>query len=361
MAGKNKTDGRGAAALSDVETAAFCSQTAMLLSGGMILEELTAQLCAIPDESSPALTAAYNAVNEGVAQGMTLCAALRDAGVFPRYMISVVEVSERSGRLAPSLSALARYYSSRAEMSEHVRAAVIYPLGLFSMMSAVMWVMALCVFPMLSSVLGSLGANLGIADRLSAPVAAGRVLGIAAAALLTLCAVLLAISLIMLSSPKGKASLGAVIAKLGLFRSIREDSETGAFAYSISQLLASGCQASEAADIVAEAFKTSPATSALCARFQSMCDEGKPAAQSLIEMRVITGTDAHLLLTAEKSGDMAGLLSELAMKRQSRAQENTDAAVAAAEPISAAAVSATMGLILLSILLPAAAVMNVIG
>ncbi|MFA6948019.1 MAG: type II secretion system F family protein [Eubacteriales bacterium] len=347
--------------LSDTEVSAFCAQLSMLLADGMILEEITAQLAALPDKSAPALTAAYSAVNAGVGEGMTLADACRAAGMFPGYMLSVTEISERCGRLAASLSSLAQYYESSARTSAHIRGAVIYPLGLFSMLSVVMWVMALCVFPMLSSVLSSLGANMGIADRLTAPIAAGRALGIVAASLLTLCALSLIFALILLASDSGRHMLGKILAGLGAFRAIRQDSDCGTFAHSLSLLMASGCPAPDAFGVIAKAFDTSPDTVSLALECRSRCDEGESPAAVLISKGIFAGADAHMLLTAEKSGDMSETLAKLAIRRQRRAEERTDSAVAAAEPITAAAVSAAMGLILLSILLPAAAVMNVIG
>ena len=64
---------------------------------------------------------------EEVDGGAALSDAMRRAEGFPVYVCGLVEVGERAGRTEEALSALSRYYESRARLDRRVRSALLYP------------------------------------------------------------------------------------------------------------------------------------------------------------------------------------------------------------------------------------------
>ena len=106
--------------LSPRELSAFCAQLAMLVRSGIPAAEAISIMRG--DAGGGPGGELLAAIGERLEDRAALGTALAEAGVFPRYFVSMVEIGERSGRLDEVLDALCAYYER--EESEIGRAHV---------------------------------------------------------------------------------------------------------------------------------------------------------------------------------------------------------------------------------------------
>lgn len=112
--------------MSEAEISVFCQQVSMILAAGlptyygiMILRDETR------DENTKALLEKIYAPMEN---GSTLHEALKETGVFPSYMVHMVQLGEETGRLEEVLVSLSDYYEREAELRSGIKHAVTYPI-----------------------------------------------------------------------------------------------------------------------------------------------------------------------------------------------------------------------------------------
>lgn len=144
--------------MTEAEISIFCQQISMILSAGLptyygilILRDET------KDENTKEL---LTQIYEPMEQGKSLYEALKETGVFPSYMIHMIQLGEETGRLEEVLNSLSSYYDTEAQIRSGIKHAVTYPLIMTILMIAVIFVMVLKVIPIFKQVYEQLGTQL---------------------------------------------------------------------------------------------------------------------------------------------------------------------------------------------------------
>ena len=122
---KNKT-------LNNTYLSVFCTELAMLLDAGLTISD-SIQIIR-EDESAKDAAAIMKTIYDALMIGNQFYVALTEAGVFPRYMVHMVEVGERTGRLVQTLNALSEYYERQTRLSVTIKNSVLYPAVLLVLM-----------------------------------------------------------------------------------------------------------------------------------------------------------------------------------------------------------------------------------
>lgn len=136
---------RAGSALKMHDLVFFCHKIAFLLAAGTPVKPALAMLK--KQASSPALTKAAEKIHAGVNQGESLSAALSDAGCFPPLLSGYAAIGEKTAKLPLVFSHLANYYESKMQSQKELSAALMYPLAISVMMTAVIILAVTFVLP----------------------------------------------------------------------------------------------------------------------------------------------------------------------------------------------------------------------
>ncbi len=138
------------------ELVVFSLQLATLVKAGVPLLQAVASLA--QQARDPALRDILDDVGERVKAGNSLSVSLRaHPEVFSSWYVGMVEAGESSGMLDVTLQRLADSLEKRLKLMHQVRAALVYPVGVFVVALAVLTVLVMWVIPMFGSLFTDLG------------------------------------------------------------------------------------------------------------------------------------------------------------------------------------------------------------
>jgi type IV pilus assembly protein PilC len=158
------------------ELAAFAGQLSLVIHSGLPVLDGLEIMRDDADNSEEAaildmMLAAYRETD-------SLSQAMAAAGVFPPYMIGMVHTGEVTGNLDRIMARLEHHYQREGSLRTSVAQAVVYPVILSVMVTAVILILVMQVMPMFDQVFKELGTQmtgLPLVLARSAPPSAARV------------------------------------------------------------------------------------------------------------------------------------------------------------------------------------------
>jgi type II secretory pathway component PulF len=131
--------------------AGFFEDLLNMLKTGIGINEALAAL----QESTvdPVLTRALSGIGRELVNGFSLEKSFEKTEVFPRLVLNMLKVGEKSGSLEQVFKDMARYYSREAEFLRGLKSAVIYPIVVFCMLIVIMLYVSFKVIPHLEMLL----------------------------------------------------------------------------------------------------------------------------------------------------------------------------------------------------------------
>lgn len=335
------------------EIAVFCEQVALLLQAGIPLND---GLDTLTDEGTASGRELLQFLAEQVRETGSLYTAVREAGVFPHYMVQMIRVGENAGKLETVMQALSLYYAREDKLRTAVRSAVFYPVILIVLMAAVIVVMAVAVLPVFSQVLSELGSEAGSNGFLTVGAAVGRcALGVVAVLMVILLAVLVA----SLTSG-GRAWLIRISRRLPGLRRVHRRMASGRFASALSMMLSSGYDLQEALKLSGDVV-TDPTVKQKITQCRELVENGTPFADALLQLDLFSGLYARLIQTGEKTGRLDEVMQKMAAQYEEESYETLSSLVAVIEPTLVILMSIIIGGILLSVMLPLIGMISLIG
>ena len=118
------------------ELSGFCSQVAIMLKSGIALEEGVFMLAEEVEEDGTKKV--LNQVQEKLKQNETFETALRDAEVFPEYLVNMVRIGEASGKLEDVMNSMTHYYERESVIKDSIRNVIAYPAMMFGMIGIIL-------------------------------------------------------------------------------------------------------------------------------------------------------------------------------------------------------------------------------
>ena len=332
---------------------AFCLEVHMLLCAGVTLGE--GVLMIQDDERDDEGKKILQNLLDGLDEGRSFSSALRDSGYFPRYMVSMTEAGEKTGRLADTLKALSEYYDRRERQAAAVKNAVLYPAILLVMMVAVVLILIVYVLPVFNDVFGRFGSRMSpLATHL---MRFGGWLGGVSAIIAAIFGVVFAAALIMWISPglreRATRFFRDKMGGGGIFGEMASSHFVAAMALSA----ASGLDSEEAvrmAAAVSGGTKTSDAKNAACI---DLIRSGKTLPDAMREAGILSPRDGRLLALGVRSGMADAAMAEIARRKERDVQDGMDRFIGRIEPALVIITSVIIGVILLSVMLPLMGIM----
>ena len=352
MAAKDSTRGT----LSANELSAFCAQLALITKAGIPAQEGISIM--MEDAGDVRTRELMQSVLNKLEEGAPLHKALAQTGRFPKYMLDMVGIGERPGRLDEVLDSLSAYYERSQAISRSVKSAVTYPLIMIAIMAVIIGILIGSVLPVFNQVFQQLGSEMssfaqGIMrfgaglSRYSA-VIVGVLLGLTAA------------WLILRRTAGGRAFLSHCYGSFFATSRIAAKVAAGRFASAMSMMLSSGLDVDQSLDMAANLIDDVKTREKISQMTQKMA-EGASFAESLMETQLFSGVYARMITVGFKTGSADAVMKKIAERYEEEIDETVGKLLGVLEPTLVAILSIIVGMILLSVMLPLMGIMSSIG
>ena len=335
---------------------AFCESMAMMVQAGISTDEAIGLLQS-EKKSEGILETGLAVMKEQVDEGAGLAAAMKESGIFPDYALQMVEAGESSGRLEDILFRLSAYYADQKTISEKLHNAVTYPAAMLVLIIAVLAVMLVMVLPAFTDVYDNLTGSLAASSYAYVRWAYGfcwfaLILMIAVAAALL-------IGLAMWRGGK-REKVESLLRRSSLCGSILESMGMFRFTSALATFLASGEMQDEAVLNSLPMTDYAPVEEKLKRCVRRM-EEGHSIAQAAYDEELFEPVYGRMLLAGERSGSLERVLGRLTELLEENCGNLVDRLVGIIDPLLSGILMFTVGLSLLSVMLPLIGMMNAIG
>ena len=335
---------------------AFCESMAMMVQAGISTDEAIGLLQS-EKKSEGILETGLAVMKEQVDEGAGLAAAMKESGIFPDYALQMVEAGESSGRLEDILFRLSAYYADQKTISEKLHNAVTYPAAMLVLIIAVLAVMLVMVLPAFTDVYDNLTGSLAASSYAYVRWAYGfcwfaLILMIAVAAALL-------IGLAMWRGGK-REKVESLLRRSSLCGSILESMGMFRFTSALATFLASGEMQDEAVLNSLPMTDYAPVEEKL-KRCVLRMEEGHSIAQAAYDEELFEPVYGRMLLAGERSGSLERVLGRLTELLEENCGNLVDRLVGIIDPLLSGILMFTVGLSLLSVMLPLIGMMNAIG
>ena len=343
--------------LDHMGVSAFCESMAMMVRSGIQTDEAVYLLASGSSAGGGVLEGALVKMKEKVEAGESLSNAMEETGIFPDYALRMVQAGESSGRLEKILFRLSNYYAQQKSISEKLRNAVTYPAAMLVMIIAVLSVIITAVLPAFSDVYDKLTGELASSNY--AYVRWGYIFCAVALGVMVVLAACLIVGFVSYRG-NGRKKVEKLLGRFSLTSDMMEDMSLFRFTSALSTFLASGEMQDEAVEKSLPMADYAPVEEKLTGCLERM-KEGHSISQAAYDENLFEPVYGRMLLAGERSGEMENVLERLSALLEEKISSEVDRLVGLVDPLLSGVLMVTVGLTLLSVMLPLIGMMNSIA
>ncbi|MDR2133418.1 MAG: type II secretion system F family protein [Clostridiales Family XIII bacterium] len=352
----SENEKRAGRELNAEELSVFCLKLAMMIKSGISVEKSVSIL--LEDAAGGPDRELLAELHKLIDEGFTLSKSLEALGRFPSHMVRMVDIGQVTGRLESVLSALSDFYRREAGISKMIRNAITYPAVMLVVTAVILLVLVSRVLPVFQQVFRDMGASISASVQVMLRVA--DISKYLAVGLSVVFVAMVAAAVLMSLSSGGKALLSRVADRLFFGNKLNFAVSRSRFASAMSLMLSSGLNIGEALERSGELIGGG-AFSGNIKRCREKIEEGETFPKAAEAAGIFTGMQSGLLSAGFRSG-----ITEQAMNEVSRlCEEDSDAMlfrmVNRVEPALIVILALSVGLVLLSVMLPLIGMMTAIG
>ena len=336
---------------------AFCESMGMMMQSGIHTDEAVGLLLSDSKASDGVLQQGLTVMKEQVDQGKSLDEAMKESGIFPKYALQMVAAGGSYGRLEDILFRLSNYYKEQKTISEKIKNAVTYPAAMLILIIAVLLVMLVMVLPTFTEVYNKLTGSLAASSYRYIHWAYGFCW--AALIVMVIIAAALIIGLLLWKNGK-RETVEGFLYKLPLCGELLESLGKFRFTSALGTFLASGEMQDKAVE------ESIPMTDCkkveeVLHRCKSRMEEGHSIAQAAYDEELFEPVYGRMFLAGERSGNMESVLARLTRLLEENCTGLVDRIVGIVDPLLSGVLMVTVGMALLSVMLPLIGMMNSVG
>lgn len=344
--------------LESLAISVFCENMAMMLGAGIGAEEAAGLLG--EDSTQGSFHDAAKSVQKFLLlQGGTLSEAVAQSGYFPAYVSDMIRVGESAGRIEQTLRSLADYYASRSRLETKLKSAVLYPLVLLVLMAAILGVLLAKVLPVFAGVYTSLAGDLTSSSYGYIRVAYG--IGWLALAVTVLVALVLIAATVASRTSKGLDTLKRMAEHLPVLSGIAQQLSLANFTEVLMIYVASGVDVDSAMEAAGKMVDNEAVAQKVDACRRQMKEKGVGLATAVYEQKLFEPLYGRMLVSGARSGSLEPVLERLTDLFSQDARMRIDRAVDRVEPFMSAFLTVTVGIALISTMLPLIGILGSIG
>lgn len=310
------------------------------------------------EEREP-LQGLLNNLGKEMDHGSNLSEALKHSGAFPEHVRVMAAIGEETGRLEEALKGLAEYYEERSRTLRQIRSAVAYPAMVLGLMLLVVAVLLVKVLPVFDRIYGSLGTRL--TGPAAAMLCAGQLLEKAMPVLLGLLLLLAVMGICLRFCPAVRESWITFWKNRFGDRGIARKFNNARFARALAMGFAGGLPLEESMTLAEELLADIPGVARRCADCARALAEGASLPGAMEASGLLPPGQCRLLQIGHRSGNAEQVMEQIAETMMEDAQNALEAVIERIEPAMVLISSLLVGLILLSVMLPLADILSILG
>ncbi len=340
-------------ALNSAELAYFFEQMTMFAKSGMP----TWESLLIISENTPKKEDAslFRALYDIVSAGNSFSYALTEVGCFPEYVISMVEVSEQTGRIEEVATALAKFYSDKDKLRTQIRSSIVYPLFMAGMVFVVIFVILVEVMPVFEQVFNQLGIAMNPISMFMLNL--GSDLSSYTVVILGVIAAVVVLFVLMRLIRKGREVLRSIYDNAPVTRGLSKAESANRFAFSLSLMLGSGLDTLSALELTM-LLVDSPQTKQKINIILKNMERGESLCDAIIASEVFSATHNGIIVAGMRSGAVSDMLMDVSERYSIEAKRQTDRLISIIEPTMVALLCVMVGLVMLSVMLPLTGILS---
>jgi general secretion pathway protein F len=324
----------------------FTRELAVLLKAGLPLDNALGVLGQVAAE--PAIVETVHAVRDGVRGGRPLSQVISEHEGFSRFYVNMVRAGEAGGILDEVLARLADHLERARALRETVVSALIYPVILLSVALISVVVLLVFVVPQFADLFADMGKTLPLPTRIV--IGTGGFLTGYWWLLAALVGAGIWYGRRWLADPLHRAHFDAWLLRLPLFGELALKAETTRFSRTFGTLLRSGVSVAEALGI-AGATASNAVVSGGVEKAAAEVRRGRRISDVLGETTPLPPLSLHLIRVGEESGDLDGMLHQVADIFDNEVQATIKRLLAVLEPALILGLGVVIAGIIISILI----------
>ena len=307
----------------------FCKQFKSILHAGISIVQALEMLST--QTTNKRLQEALKNVKDNVQKGETLSGAMKKEGkVFPNILINMMEAGEASGSLEVALDRMATHFDKDSKIKGMVKKAMMYPIVLLCVTVIIVVIMLVMVLPSFESTFTSMGEELPAYTRM--------IMGLSDSLVATWfiwIAVIAAIVILYKAyahSESGSRIVAKIKLKIPVFGKLTIKTECSRFARTLSTLMAAGMPMIEAIEITGKTLDNVLYKDALQDAVKQV-QRGMPLSAPLKASGLFPPMVLHMLSIGEESGNVEGMLNNVAEYYDEEVEIATQQATSLMEPL----------------------------
>ena len=269
---------------------------------------------------------------------------------FDRLFCSLIKAGESSGELGIILEKTSDFLEKRANMSQEITGALVYPLILFTVAIGIISLLLVYVVPDVVSQFSNLNRELPLLTKSLLFLSQVMTNPIFQVFIVSFC-LLLYITLKYFGTQKVKLKLYEILLKIPVVKNFLLDADLSRFTSSLSLLRLGNVSILNALKISSDTISNSYLRSSII-KASSRVGEGESIAKSLERVNAIPPLVIQMIQNGEKSGKLEDMLSKLSDYLETRFRNSTKIAMNLLEPLVIIILGVFVALIVLAILLP---------
>lgn len=343
--------------LSSAYLSALCLEVSLFLHAGISISDGLHMLR--DDDNDSSSRELIDGLFKVTEQGRLFSDAIEEAGVFPSYMLEMVILAEKTGKLEETMKSLSDYYDRQNRLSASIRSAVFYPIILIAIMLVVIAVIVIKVLPIFNDVFNQMGTEMSafaqnIMSFGQSLSGASTAIGVVAGVILVLCAIIFGVPQIRHSFMSSfKNSFGG----RGIFKRI----SSARFAFAMAMSIESGIDTDESITMAAKVCDGGKDLTERAEKCRRLLSEGEKLGNALTESEIFSSKDNRLLSLAQQTGSLPEVMGTIASRSEETIRDEIDSLISKIEPTLVILTSLIVGVILLSVMLPLMSIMSTIG
>ena len=334
----------------------FCMELSLCLKAGISMSECVYMLA--EDETDKALKEMLDDIYKKMDGGMSFSDALKEAGCFPKYVIDMVDIGTKTGRLEDVMRALSQYYTRQEQLSASIKNAVVYPFVLMFMLLIVIGVLVIKVLPIFNDVYTELGAQMSSVAVTIMNIGMGFTKY--AAVILAVVVALIVIAVIISAIPSLSLKVSNFWNKITSNRKVNKKISSARFASGMAMTLASGLDTDESLNMV-ERITENPVMLGRIKKCRELMSSGELFVDAISKAEIFPAIYCRMLSIGFKTGTADSVMEEVARRSEVEVNEDIESIINKVEPTLVIIMSLIVGLILLAVMLPLMSIMTSIG
>lgn len=339
--------------LSNTELYSFCNQMALILKSGISsIEGISIMLEESEDTSEKTI---LWTIYDSLTESGDFAGSLERTGVFPSYMLHMIQIGEQTGKLDNVMFSLSTHYEREENISKAIKNAVTYPLIMITMMTVVVLVLITKVMPIFNQVFAQLGQEMtGFSKGL---LSIGSAINNYSVFLVILLAVLVGAGLFFAKTACGKHIFRSLSSHFGFFRKIQDKVASCRFADCMALTLGSGFNPEYCMELASGLIEDTKFREKI-EQCLSRMSEGCEFQAALTQTGIFSGVYGRMLSLASRTGGMDTVMQEIAEKYEEEIDNRLFRLISVLEPALVIFLSVIVGIILLSVMLPLMGIMS---